>query len=134
MALRYEAKPVRFVFVLRAIGIVMVAGLLCVGVVAAPAADSVKTNVKITEGGPELFEGKVTSPEHKCEKRRKVTLEYKFGGPYKRGTVVGTDKTNAKGRWSIEGDFQLGLYRAVVQEIEKGELTCEFDRTIRMEF
>jgi hypothetical protein len=118
----------------RAIAIASVVGLLCVGVGMAPGADSVKTNVKITEGGPEHFEGKVTSPESKCEKRRKVTLEYKFGGPYKRGTVVGTDKTNAKGKWSIEGAFQAGLYRAVVEEDEKGDLTCRFDRTIRMEF
>ncbi len=110
----------------------MVAGLLCVGVVAAPAADTVKSEVKITEGGPEHFEGKVTSDERKCEKRRKVTLEYKSGD--KRGTVVGTDKTNTKGRWSIDGAFQAGLYRAVVEEDEKGELTCEFDRGIRIQF
>jgi hypothetical protein len=107
---------------------------MCFGAVTATAADDVKSNVKITEGGPELFEGKVTSDARKCKKGRTVTLEYKLGGSYKRGMVVGTDKTNKKGRWSIPGSFQAGLYRAVVEEDEKGELTCGFDRSIRMQF
>jgi hypothetical protein len=96
--------------------------------------DSAKSKVKITEGGPDLFEGKVTSGEAKCEKRRKVKLEYRFGGPYKRGMVVGSDKTDGNGRWSMPGSFQAGLYRAIVEEDEKGGLTCRFDRSIRQRF
>jgi hypothetical protein len=96
--------------------------------------DSAKSKVKITEGGPSLFEGKVTSGEPKCEKRRKVKLEYKFGGPYKRGMVVDSDKTDANGRWSMPGSFQAGLYRAAVELDEKGGLDCRFDRTVFKRF
>ena len=119
---------------LRVTGAIAVAALMGVAAPAVGAGDTVKSEVKITEGGPDHFGGKVTSDERKCKKGREVTLEYKYGGPYKRGAVVGTDKTNKKGKWEIDGAFQAGLYRAVVEEDEAGNFTCGFDRSIRMEF
>jgi hypothetical protein len=122
-------------------GIRLVAGMLAAVAVCAALAvgataggDSAKSKVKITEGGPDRFAGTVTSGEDKCEKRRKVSLEYKFGGPYKRGLVLDTTRTNADGKWSIDGAFQAGLYRAVVKEADKGDLTCRFDRTVFRQF
>jgi hypothetical protein len=94
----------------------------------------VKSTVKITEGGPDHFEGKVTSPEAKCEKRRKVTLQYKLGAGYKRDEVIGTTKTDNKGLWELDGAFQAGLYRAVIDEVEKGDFTCKAFVGVRKQF
>jgi hypothetical protein len=95
--------------------------------------DTAKTKVKITEGGPDHFEGTVSSKEAKCEKGRKVSLEYKFGGPYK-GQVLDTVRTDAEGNWEMDGSFVAGLYLASVKEKEKGDLLCKAGKSIRMEF
>jgi len=99
------------------------------------AANSAKTKVKITEGGPTLFAGKVSSKEAKCEKRRKVTLHYEFGGPYGRaGDVVGTARTDASGAWEIEGSFVAGLYYASVTEKTRGDFLCKAGRGLQAQF
>jgi hypothetical protein len=77
------------------------------------AASNIKTKVEITEGGPTLFEGTVSSKEPKCEKGRTVELLYTAG---KQETVVGTDKTDKKGNWSMPGDYFAGTYTAEVKE------------------
>ncbi len=96
--------------------------------------DSVKSKVKITEGGPDLFAGKVSSNEPKCEKKRKVSLHYEFDGPYKRGEVLGTDKTDADGNWELDGSFVAGLYYAAVKEKTKDGLTCRGDRSKQKQY
>ncbi len=113
----------------------VIAAVACVIAGAALAAsDSAKTKVKITDGGPTRFEGKVTSKEDKCEKGRKVTLHYDFGGPYKGGDVVGTAKTNASGAWEIDGTFVAGLYYASVAEKTRGGFLCKAGRGIQAQF
>ena len=114
----------------------LVAVALCAiaGVSAGLADDTVKSKVKITEGGPNHFEGKVTSREEKCEKGRKVSLQYEYGGPYRRGQVLDSDRTDADGDWELDGSFQAGLYQASVKKKTKGDLTCRGDRSIRMQF
>ena len=96
--------------------------------------DSVKSKVKISEGGPDRFEGKVSSNEPKCEKKRKVSLHYEFDGPYKRGEVLGTDKTDADGDWELDGSFMAGLYYVTVKEKSTGDLTCRADRSKQKQY
>jgi hypothetical protein len=86
--------------------------------------ESAKSRVKITEGGPSLFEGKVTSKEDKCEKKRKVKLYYSTSPTRGMESVVGTDKTNKNGLWSMSGSFTAGYYHAEAPEDEKGDLLC----------
>jgi hypothetical protein len=88
--------------------------------------DSAKSRVKITEGGPSLFEGKVTSKEDKCERKRKVKLYYSTSpNSGKGGNVVGSAKTDRDGRWSMGGMFFAGYYHAEAPEDEKGDLLCK---------
>jgi hypothetical protein len=87
--------------------------------------ETVKSGVKITEGGPSLFKGKVTSNEAKCKKKRKVTLYYSTSpNPGKGQTSVGSTKTDRKGKWKLEDAFVAGYYHAEVDEDEKGDLLC----------
>jgi hypothetical protein len=85
---------------------------LAIGATASFGADSAKTRVKITEGGPNLFEGTVSSKEPKCEKGRKVSLIYEVG---KQETVVGKDKTDKNGNWEMPGNYFAGNYHAEVK-------------------
>jgi hypothetical protein len=113
---------------LPAVGVLVVAVFLGAGAIGASAkSDSAKSKVKITEGSPTLFKGKVTSKESKCEKSRKVSLYYSYGGPYKRGDVLGTVKTDAHGSWQMKGEFTAGLYYATVKEKKVGSLLCRAD-------
>jgi hypothetical protein len=113
---------------LRAVGVIAVAALLGAGAIGASAkSDSAKSKVKITEGSPTLFKGKVTSKESRCEKGRKVSLYYSYSGPYKRGDVLGTVKTDADGSWLMKGTFSAGVYYARVKEKKVGSVTCGDD-------
>ena len=99
---------------LRAFGVLAVGLYLGLGLGSATAGDdTVKSKVKITEGGATHFEGTVTSKKSKCEKGRKVSLSYKDGGPYKRGEVIDSDRTDAEGNWELE---RLVPGRALLRE------------------
>ena len=120
---------------LRAFGVLAVGMYLGLGLGSATAGDdTVKSKVKITEGGATHFEGTVTSKKSKCEKGRKVSLSYQDGGPYKRGEVIDSDRTDADGDWELNGSFQAGLYQAKVTEKQKGDLSCLADKTVRLQF
>ena len=61
------------------------------------------------------------SKEAKCEKRRKVAL--KVTTEYS-PTRVGTDKTNRKGKWSIDVRLDEGFYFATVAPVKRGDTKC----------
>lgn len=58
------------------------------------------------------FSGRVSSPKPPCEKR-KVTV-YRVGGTRGAMTAVGSDRTDAKGRWAVDpgGSVRPGKYLA----------------------
>src|SRR5918994_6562810 len=82
-----------------------------------------------TDGGPNGAEGKVTSKKADCEADRKVLL-YQLtgsGGAKGQGEIVGRDRTDSKGNWSIDTSLTAGMYEAVVKraKIEDGdEIIC----------
>ena len=87
------------------------------------AAREVKTKVKITEGGPDRFAGKVTSKNDKCLKKRKIRLEYTAGK--RGGDVIATTRTDPAGNWAIEQSFYAGIYEVVVlHRVITAHLTC----------
>jgi hypothetical protein len=94
------------------VGVVACAALAIVAT-SAFGAKSAKTTVTITEGGPSLFAGTVSSKEPKCEKGRKVSLLFEEGK--RAGEVVGTAKTDAKGNWEMPGNYFAGKYHAEVK-------------------
>jgi len=99
--------------------LVLVLALVSVGVAslsvswAAAAVTTVKSTVTITSGEGTEFKGKVNSPKKQCREDRKVTL-YMKAGSGGADSVVGTDRTDASGAWSIEGSFLAGVYYARV--------------------
>jgi hypothetical protein len=95
---------------------------LGLGAVAAAGSTSVKTKVKLTSGGPGGAEGKVTSKQPKCMRKRKVTLT-NVTGPSK---IIGTDKTDAHGRFNVVAPLTAGDYRASVAAKRVGDLECKF--------
>ena len=123
----------RIPLIVGTLAVVVLCGAFAIS--AAAGGGSAKSKVKITEGGPDHFEGKVTSAEDKCERGRKVKLLYQFDGPYpRRGDVVDTAKTNRRGVWEMDGMYTAGLYQAFVPEDEKGDLICRRDRSVRQRF
>ncbi|HEX2128313.1 MAG TPA: hypothetical protein VHF58_03745 [Solirubrobacterales bacterium] len=91
-------------------------------VVPASAGPGVKSTLKIKQINATGASGTLKSKEAKCQKRRKVAL--KFSGEYT-PVKVGTDKTNKKGRWSI--DVRLddeGFYFATTAPAKRGKVKC----------
>jgi hypothetical protein len=85
----------------RRVGIVaallVAVAMLGVGVASASHVKKIKSHVKITTTHPQ-FKGKVSSPDRACIANRTVKLYAVEPG----NVVVGTDKTNSKGRWKIQ--------------------------------
>ncbi|MBK5116437.1 MAG: hypothetical protein JJE23_05905 [Thermoleophilia bacterium] len=77
-----------------------------------------KTSVKLTSVAPEGAKGKVTSSNPKCERGRKVTLF--FEGPSD-DMKIGTDKTNKKGKFSVEESLFAGSYYVKVAKKTLGK-------------
>ena len=101
-------------------------------VVPASAAPAVKTKVTITQITATGAKGTVTSRNAKCEKRRKVALH--FSGEY---TLVriGTDKTNRKGKWSVNAPVaERGLYIATTKAVKRGDVKCARGRSKAVRF
>jgi hypothetical protein len=91
-------------------------------IVPASAAPGVKSTLKIKQISATGASGTLSSKEAKCEKRRKVAL--KFSGEYT-PVRVGTDKTNRKGRWSIDARLDdAGFYFATVAPVKRGAVKC----------
>jgi hypothetical protein len=100
----------------RRLSVGLAVGALVVGVGGAAMADAttqqVKSHIKITEGRPDLFKGKVTSKRAACEKRRRVRLFYRAG---KGDMIIGKARTDSHGRWSMPGTYEAGAYHVEVQ-------------------
>jgi hypothetical protein len=91
--------------------LVLVLALVAVGV-----ASLFVGSVTITSGEGTEFKGKVSSPKKQCRENRKVTLYMKAasGGS---DSVVGSDKTDPSGAWTIGGSFLAGEYYARVASV-----------------
>ena len=88
----------------------------------ASAGPAVKSTLKIKQLSATGASGKLVSKQAKCEKRRKVAL--KFSGEYT-PVRVGTDKTNRKGRWSIDlTNADEGFYYATTAPVKRGSVKC----------
>lgn len=123
--------------------LVLVLALALAGVASLPAGSAVgsvptvKSTVTITSGEGTEFKGKVSSPKKQCRDDRKVQLYMK---PYGGGadTVVGSDKTDASGAWSIEGSFVAGIYYARVASVlihaSGVPIRCAYDWTMPARF
>jgi hypothetical protein len=74
----------------------------------------VHNKVKITKIEPDGVAGVVTSSEKACEKGRTAKLFYSPSGKRGDEALLGKDKTNKKGKWSLDGSFFVGHYRVVV--------------------
>ncbi|HEX5929213.1 MAG TPA: hypothetical protein VFY48_07460 [Solirubrobacterales bacterium] len=68
------------------------------------------------------FNGTVQSSKSACRKNRTVKLYRVAGGPDK---LLGTDKTNKKGKWQIPAKLKSGNYYAKTPK--KG--TCGADKS-----
>ena len=91
-------------------------------VVPASAGPAVKSTLKIKSISASGASGKLVSKEPKCEKRRKVAL--KFSGEYT-PVRVGTDKTDKKGRWSVNVPLEdAGFYYATTGPVKRGDVKC----------
>ena len=91
-------------------------------VVPASAAPTVKSTLKIKSISATGAKGTLSSKESACEKRRKVALI--FSGEY--STVrIGTDKTDAKGRWKITKSIDdHGIYWVTTKAVDRGDVEC----------
>jgi len=68
--------------------------------------------------------GTISSKRAECESGRKVKLRVASGGG-----VIGTDKTDKKGRWAITIQLGVGSYYAKVEKVSKsgkqGKVLCQ---------
>jgi hypothetical protein len=105
----------------RRAGVLAVASLLALAVVAVPAlaTQTVKINSKVTiSTRPPAFHGHVKSSKSACEIHRKVKLVKQRHGPDK---LLGTDKTNHRGRWEVDVEpLKSGVYYAKVVRRSEG--------------
>jgi len=74
---------------------------------------AVKSTVTITSGEGDEFTGKVTSAKQRCKAGRTIKL---FREDYESGedSLVGTDKTDKTGAWTMDGSFIAGIFYARV--------------------
>ena len=89
-----------------------------------------------TKQGPSnaSFFGRVKSEKNACERRRKVTLYYKANGA-DFSTEMGSDKTNAKGKWIVESvPVMDGSYFATVKAKEIRAGLCKGDTSPNVAF
>lgn len=119
---------------------VVLAALIAVGVSAlvstAAGTQVVKIRSKVTiQSNSLVFHGKVKSPNPGCREGRKVKLKRVFsGGP---DLLVGTDTTDAHGRWRItpQGSAGISLARFYARVRRSSEGTagtifvCKSDRS-----
>jgi hypothetical protein len=97
------------------VGICAVAATALVASSAIAHTKAFKTSAKITSGGPTGAKGKIGCPNGcpaKCKAGRTVTLFLKNGA---NGIPVGSDKTDAKGRWEIDAALTEGDYHVRVK-------------------
>jgi hypothetical protein len=99
--------------------------LLALGGIAAgssAAGKRFKTDVEITNGGPAEFEGRVSSRKARCEAGRRVIL-FRLDAE-RRAEEVGKTRTDESGRWTVEGEFPEGDYKARVTQTKSGSVVC----------
>ena len=105
----------------------VVAALGLTGAAGARVVD-VNTHVTINYGEiqPKVFtkefRGKVKSPDHACEKDRKVKVFHRDPGS---DTLVGATKSTASGHWSLGNDIAEGRHYARVKSKAVGNRFCE---------
>ncbi len=110
------------------------AGLAVIGLVDVGSADAsrvVKITSHISIASRNLtFHGRVTSPNHACQYRRRVTLHRT------NGDVLGHTRTNSHGHWSITASGSAGIslgrfYATVARESQGAAGTIYVCRSAR---
>jgi hypothetical protein len=90
--------------------------------VPATAGQAVKSKLTLKQVTANGAKGTLSSKESKCEKRRKIELQWQ--GEYTPVRVAKT-KTDAKGRWKIDKSItRRGYFYAVALGVERGKTTC----------
>ena len=104
---------------------------------AASASAAIKSTVTITSGEGTEFTGKVTSPKAKCRAGRTVKL-FREDDSGDESDLVGTDRTNKTGNWTMEGSFIAGVFyaRVLPMLIHLNGMTyrCAGDASLRQHF
>lgn len=95
--------------------------------VAAAGKKKVESEVEITGGGPNGMRGTVDADKRECRLNREV-FAY-VGTSDGRGVLIGTDRTNRLGRWSIKKPIYAGDYFIKVRRDRRGPFICQPDRS-----
>jgi hypothetical protein len=110
--------------------LLLVTGVVALGLTGVAGARVVDVNTHVTihygQIQPKVFtkefRGNVKSPDHACEKDRKVKVFHRDPGP---DTLVGSTKSTATGHWSIGNDIAHGRHYAKVKSKAVGSRFCE---------
>jgi hypothetical protein len=129
---------VRLKRLLLVLALVVLGSLLLFVGLAVSAVTTVKTTVSITSGEGTGFKGKVGSAKKRCRAGRRVTLYKKAEPGDGEDSVVGADRTNASGAWSIDGSFLTAVYyarvAAVLVHANGSTLRCSYAWTMPMHY
>jgi hypothetical protein len=110
-----------------ALAVTMVAGLVVTfaGTAAgrgAGAAGAVGSRVSISHTADMEFQGRVRSDSGVCKKNRKVRVYMVHDGP---DMLAGSDRTNKRGRYSVDHTTGSGQYYAKAMKKVSGTTTCK---------
>jgi hypothetical protein len=114
-----------------AMAVTMVAGLVVTfsGLGAAEeggAAGKVGSRVSISHTAEMEFHGRVRSDAGVCKKRRNVRVYMVHEGP---DMFAGSDRTNKRGRYSVDHTTGAGEYYAKAMKKVSGSTTCKVARS-----
>ena len=104
----------------------MLAGLVFAPAASAAAFDTTVTIRFIDRPGPDLFRGRVTSPNNNCIEDRGIRLFRVIPGP---DQLIDTDDSEDNGAWDIdvEGDPVPGDYYVRATRATRGVDVCRTD-------
>lgn len=111
------------------VGALLALGVLVAGMGTAAAGKSVKSKVKITKIADTGAKGKVASRVARCKRKRAVVLfvRNELSNPYGESgakRMVGSTKSNRKGRWRIKATLAAGDYSVTVKPKGAGKKRC----------
>ncbi len=121
-----------------ALVMLVAAAVMVAGPAVARTAPKVPSTVTITTGEGAKFTGRVSAAKKKCRAGRTVKLYREAGSSRGEDLLVGTAKTDASGRWTLNGSFLAGVYFAQVlpltAHLEDESIRCLGDLGVRMHY